>query len=152
MTGVVTGVRAALEADGWTWTHGRGRMLCMTCPEGAGVQLALTADGVDLMVDRLRAIHPGRGDGTRAMSRFLAVADALGLDVTLRAVPPGGRRGGRLRSWYGTFGFRAAGYGPADMMVRSARLQAESAASASEVRKDASRLPSTPPKISRAAT
>lgn len=152
MTGVVTGVRAALEADGWTWTHGRGRMLCMTCPEGAGVQLALTADGGDLMVDRLRSVHPGRGDGSRAMIRFLSVTDALGLDVTLRAVPPGGRKGARLQAWYRTFGFRVAGYGPADMMIRSACPQAEAAAGVTDVREDASRLPSTPPMISRAAT
>ena len=104
------------------------------------------------MVDRLRAVHPGEGDGTRAMARFLAVTNALGLDVTLRAVLPGGRKGARLRAWYGTFGFRAAGYGPADMMVRSARLQAEAEANASEVREDDSRFPSTPPMISRADT
>lgn len=122
MIGRLAGLRLALERDGWDWTHGHGRMLGMRCPEGRGVMISLAADDADLHIDHIRAIMPGRGDGSAALQRLLLVTDALDLDILLRAVPQGGSRGGfDIRSWYERFGFEAAGFGPADLMLRCAR-------------------------------
>lgn len=77
------------------------------------VTLKATAAAV-VMVVALRAMTPGRGDGTRGLLTLCNLAEAHGVTLELQAVPldhTGSRvkrmeRARKLVAWYKRFGFR----------------------------------------------